>query len=388
MGESEIVNAELLPVAEGSREGGLDSRVIYGSDNPDRQLSPETVAALAESIPENTRREYERWWARCAQWCEENNRTFLPMTPETLTEWVRVMTETVSEKTGEVYGGTYISGGVAAIRSLHTLKGYDGQPGTKTARMLLKAHIKRLRDAGRRVKKSAVVELDELAAMVEQCDPATLTGLRDRLILIWSVWAFTRRSELTARTLPDATVTKEGLDLYFSSSKTDQAAKGETVTMPRRGDLLDPVTAWRDYRDAFALHGVTSGRILRKIDRWGNISDELSPQSVNLIVQKIAAAAGVDYDENGLRLTAHGLRATGAGLADENGATPGEIRKQGRWREKSIVADGYIRRKGANALTNVPLVAPRAAPDIPTEGGLVEVRIPTQSAGRLAVPMQ
>ncbi|MCJ0868115.1 hypothetical protein [Streptomyces sp. AP-93] len=360
----EIIDAELLPVTFRDRVSESGELVIPSHNPANYELSPETVKALADSIPPETMRSYRRWWEQCGEWCAQNNRDFLPMTSQTLTEWTRVLTETPSPKTGASLSGSYIGIAIAAVRTLHTWKGHD-KPDDTQARMLLKAHKKRLSDAGRRVKKSAVVDLDGFTAMVQQCDTSTLTGLRDRLIVIWSIWAFTRRSEFAARNIPDATVMKEGLVLYFSSSKTDQAGDGVDVKMPRRDDILDPVTAWTEYRTALAERGLTTGRILRRVDRWGNIGGDLKAESVNDIIQKIAAAAGVDYDENGLKLTAHGLRASGATIADEHGATGAYLRRQGRWSPTSNVAEGYIRHKDEwknNAVANVPTIpAPRTS---------------------------
>ncbi|MEU4948052.1 hypothetical protein ACFYN3_01680 [Streptomyces lavendulae] len=288
------------------------------------------------------------------------------MTSQTLTEWTRVLAETVSERTGDLYGASALTQAVSAILALHTWADVpdDLHPNPKAARLLIKAHKKRQADAGRRVKKSATLDLDGCAAMVQQCDTTTLVGLRNRLIVVWSVWAMTRRSEFADRVLPDAVVVPtKGMRLFFASSKTDQAAEGEWVSMPARDDLLDPVTAYTEYRDALAAAGITTGKILRRIDRWGTIGDELSAESVNDIIQALAAAAGVAWDDQGNKLTAHGLRATGATLADEAGASDAVKRKQGRWSPHSKVADGYVRHRdewGGNAMANVPAVpAPR-----------------------------
>ncbi|MFE2305040.1 hypothetical protein [Streptomyces sp. NPDC059411] len=284
------------------------------------------------------------------------------MTSQTLTEWTRVLTETVSERTGDLYGASALTQAVSAILALHTWADVpdDLHPNPKAARLLIKAHRRRLAEAGRRVKKSATLDLDGFAAMVLRCDTSTLTGLRDRLIIIWSIWAMTRRSEFADRVLPDAVIVPtKGVRLFFASSKTDQAAEGEWVSMPVRGDVLDPVTAYVEYRDALAAVGITTGKILRRIDRWGNIGDELSAESVNDIIQALAEAAGVAWDDEGNKLTAHGLRATGATLADEAGASDAVKRKQGRWSPHSKVADGYVRPRdewNGNAMAKVPSI--------------------------------
>ncbi|MCX4783350.1 hypothetical protein [Streptomyces sp. NBC_01264] len=282
------------------------------------------------------------------------------MTTQTLTEWTRVLSASISERTGNPYGASALGQAVAAVLALHSWAEIPEElhPNPKPARALIKAHKRGQAQAGRRVKKSATVDLKGFVAMVQECDTSTLTGLRNRLVVVWSTWAMTRRSELSARVLADAMVVPgKGLRLYFAASKTDQAAEGEWVPMPARDDALDPVTAYVEYRDALAVRGITSGAILRRIDRWGNIGDALTAESVNDIVQRLAAAAGVDFDEEGNKLTAHGLRASGATIADENGASAAAIRKQGRWSPNSKVADGYIRPRdewSGNAMAKVP----------------------------------
>ncbi|MFI1975427.1 hypothetical protein [Streptomyces wedmorensis] len=361
MNELEIIGGELLPA--GQPRPGLQVHTAA-----DYELSLETVEALKSAIPSETYRKYDFWLRRAADWCT-GRRAVLPMTTETLTEWIRIVIDTPSEKTGEPYGASALGQAVAAVLAAHTWGRVpvERHPDPRPARMLIKAHKKRLADAGRRAKKSATVDTDGFVAMVEQCDTNTLTGLRDRLIVVWSVWAMTRRSEFAARVLPDAVVVpRKGLRLFFASSKTDQAAEGEWVVMPRRDDVLDPVTAYVEYRDALAAVGITTGAILRRIDRWGNVGEALSAESVNDIIQALAEAAGVLYDDNGHKLTAHGLRASGATIADENGASGAAIRKQGRWSPNSKVADGYIRPRDeweGNAMAKIPTIpSPRTEP--------------------------
>jgi hypothetical protein len=366
--ELEIADGELLPVAhrDSSRDRGYPDFPARAA--ADYWLSPETVEALKEAIPAETYRKYMAWQERAAQWCAIENRTLVPMTTQTLTEWVRVLTETIAERTGQPYSASALGQAVAAVLALHTWAQIPDSlhPHPKPARALIKAHKRRLAQAGRRVTRSAVVDTNGFAAMVSQCDTSTLTGLRDRLICIWSIWAMTRRSEFTARVFHDAVVIpSKGVRLYFAASKTDQAAEGEWVSMPARDDALDPVTAYTEYRDGLAERCITTGPILRRIDRWGNIGDALAAESVNDICQKIADAAGVAWDDEGRKLTAHGLRASGATIADENGASGAAIRKQGRWSLNSKVADGYIRPRdewSGNAMAKVPVIpAPRTS---------------------------
>ncbi|TJW31271.1 MAG: integrase, partial [Mesorhizobium sp.] len=64
-----------------------------------------------------------------------------------------------------------------------------------------------------------------------------------------------------------------------------------------------PVSALKDW---LALGGITEGAVFRGIDRWGNLEPRaLTPQAVNLILKRRAAAAGLDAQ----LFSAHGLRA-------------------------------------------------------------------------------
>lgn len=357
--ELEVLDGELLPAEQSAVLTPSGPRDYPARTAEDYRISPETVEALRRSIPAETYRKYSAWQEQARAWCAQQNRTLLPMTTQTLTEWTRVLTQTPSKRTGKPYGDSSLTQAVAAILALHTWAEVpeDLHPNPRAARSLIKAHKRGLARSGRRVKKSATVDLEGFAAMVRSCDTTTLRGLRDRLVCIWSVWAMTRRSELAARILPDAVVVPgKGVRLFFAESKTDQEAEGEWVSMPARDDLFDPVTAYTEYREALARHGVTEGLILRRIDRWGNLGDGLAAESVNDIVQAVADSVGVLWDEEGRKLTAHGLRATGATFADEAGASDAMKRKQGRWSPGSKVADGYVRPRDewkGNAMANI-----------------------------------
>ena len=58
--------------------------------------------------------------------------------------------------------------------------------------------------------------------MIEQCDPATVRGLRDRVALVLGLALMGRRSELVALELDDVTETPDGLEVLIRASKTDQ----------------------------------------------------------------------------------------------------------------------------------------------------------------------
>lgn len=290
----------------------------------DHHLTPATREALVVAVPENTRRAYRNWWSQADQWCRANGRTTLPMTTETLTEWIHHLTRVVSERTGKPYAASSLDQAVAAVQSMHKIARHP-RPDADDARTLIRAHSKRLADAGRTTKKSAIVTDDQALDVAERIDPNTLTGARDRLLCALSYAAWTRRSELAALNLSDAWTTSspKGVVVRFRSSKTDQDGKGAELFLPATGDALCPHAALTAWRTILAERGVTDGRLLRKIDRWGNISAELHPGSVNDISKKPWARPATTPMSEGER----SLRTAGAPPAAAPPARPGQAPK-------------------------------------------------------------
>ncbi|MFJ3856130.1 hypothetical protein ACIPRL_07885 [Streptomyces sp. NPDC090085] len=352
----------------------------------DYHLSPRTRQKLADSVPDETRRAYERWWHAAADWCTQTGRVPLPMHTNTLTEWTRELTDTISDRTGKLYAATSLTQAVAAVRSIHTLAGFDGMPGTTEARKLIKAHGKQLADSGRRTRQSAVLDrveqwFDVLA--LPECDPSTLVGLRNRVLVVYSLNIWTRRSELGRLTLPNVregvddfeevqddgtmtVVTRPYIDVFFPSSKTDQEGAGATTTAVGRDDALCIVTVTRAWRAALAERGITEGRFLRSVDQWGNIGDSISGDGINRITKDLVGKAGYLVDRNGMTFTAHGWRASGYSVAQQANATDGELRAGGRWSEKSQAAKGYGRSRDNRGAAMRRIKPPKAA-DTETE---------------------
>lgn len=323
----------------------------------DYQLTQATRDALRDAVPAETRRKYEAWWARVGTWALERGRVPLPMHPNTLTEWVRELCETRSARTGELLSGASLDQAVAAVRAVHTIADYDGQPGTKDARRLIRAHKKKLADLGRRPQQAAILTPEQVvdcirvverdlraareAAQVAGRDEirAVLPHLRNRFIANGSFSAWTRRSELAALHRIDVVPTQSGIRGHVRTSKTDQEGEGRPITMNRRGDVLDPVTAWAEYTAALDALGITGGRLLRRIDRWGNVGEGLSGDAINDITRDIAERAGHAVDAIGRTVTAHSWRASGHTAAKRAGASLDARRRRGGWSPTSRTPD-------------------------------------------------
>lgn len=308
----------------------------------DHYVSDEARQALKESIPENTQRAYGRQWENFATWCADRGRVPLPATARTLWEYVTHLTLTPSS-TGQPLAPSSIEQAIAVIRSAHKVAGHPHQPETGEARRVLKGYRKKRAESGTRKRKAPAIGLAKLRLLLEDCDPATLTGLRDRVIFILGFTMMARRSELAGLHLEDIVEDDEGdLTILIRTSKTDQEGAGEEVVVPRGvHNDTDPVRVVRAYRQALLEHGITTGRLLRTINRWGKITGEaMSGDAINEMVQRRAARV---LPKDNLVYTAHGFRAGGAAEAYKKRAPISAIRSQGRWAEGSPQVLEYIR---------------------------------------------
>lgn len=99
---------------------------------------------------------------------------------------------------------------------------------------------------------------------------------------------------------------------------------------------LRPVAAVQDWIKAA---GITSGPLLRSVDRHGKARGALTPQSVALVVKRYADQVELDPDD----FAGYSLRAGFLTSAAEAGADALRMMEVSRHRRVEIVA-GYVRR--------------------------------------------
>jgi hypothetical protein len=94
--------------------------------------------------------------------------------------------------------------------------------------------------------------------------PDSLTGLRDRALLLIGFGGALRRSELVALDVADLADTETGLLVTIRGSKTDQERIGVTIAIAR-GDVACPIKALRAWLEAACMRpGRSSGRSTRR----------------------------------------------------------------------------------------------------------------------------
>jgi integrase len=177
--------------------------------------------------------------------------------------------------------------------------------------------------------------------MLAASDPTTTAGMRDRAALVLGFAAMRRGAELVALDLTDVTETPDGLIVFIRTSKTDPNSAGREVMIPFKSrPATCPVRIVRAWRTHLAEHGITTGRLVRSVDRHGRIGESLSTRNLSVLIRRAALRADLPDLE---RYSAHSLRAGGATAAASAGVPAAWIAEQGGWAAGSRAVHGYIR---------------------------------------------
>lgn len=335
--ELEVVDAELLP--------GGEAALTPVADINDT-LTAEAAEDLANSGRDNTRRTYEERWRAFANWCAANGRAPGPPTTETnLTSYISYLRRRDTQP-----GIMRLA--IAAIRHMNARAGYEKHPDQAAALKVYQDHRHAWKAAGRGQRSSAPIDLPRLRPMLDRCRPDTVTGKRDRVLLLLGYYMRARASELSSLRVSDLEfVSAELLVATKRVSKNDKSDTG------REYEIDDPacLAAVREWLAALAEQGQDDKHLplLRAVDKWGRLGPispkgwGLTRQAVNSIVKRIAKEAALDVADD---ITAHGLRAGVPTDLGAKGYTAGEIKEiTGDWSSTEMV-DRYrkvgLRRAG------------------------------------------
>jgi integrase len=184
--------------------------------------------------------------------------------------------------------------------------------------------------------KQAIPLLDfQLRRVVGKCGNS-LADMRDRALLMIGFAAALRRAELVALRVEDLQLSRRGLVLTISYSKTDQERRGRKLAIPRAEGKFCPVRTLNTWLRA---SGIANGPVFRRIDRNGHLGQHaLHPSMVGIILRKRLTLAGLDATG----FSAHSLRAGLATSAARAGVPSWKIRQQTGHKSDAALAR-YIR---------------------------------------------
>ena len=257
---------------------------------------------------ENTRRAYRAGVARFTDWCTAHRQSALPASPETVAAFL-------AAEAGRGLAVNTLRLRHAALRYLHLLAGYP----PPTASPLVSATFAGIRRAHRKpLKKKAALVVEPLHATLAAI-PDTLSGLRDRALLLTGFAAALRPSELAALAMEHLSRHADGIALFLPWRKNDQEARGTTVWLPVGQTDLCPVTALEAW---LATAQITEGPLFRRLwrlppprvrrgakkkpvaDRYRIGTSPIDTDSIALVVKKWTGLAGLD----GAAFAGHSLR--------------------------------------------------------------------------------
>lgn len=228
--------------------------------------------------------------------------------------------------------------------TLHRWKGLEGpfaSPSLKTATRLAVRAAARVRQR----KSPMPATRDVLDRLLATCASGSLVDLRDRAILLVGFGSGgRRRSELAGLRVerlqdeepvpadPSNPASERLLCLSIQLGRTKTGAADDDQRAVIVGRPVEALKAW------LAAARIAKGPVFRGIDRWGNLDDRaITPQTVNTIVKRRAARAGI----NPARISAHGLRSGYMTEAFEQGVPLPDAMRQSQHRSVQQAARYY-----------------------------------------------
>lgn len=187
---------------------------------------------------------------------------------------------------------------VAAIKFAHEAADRESPTSSRLVRSTL-AGIRRT--IGVRQVKKAPASAGRLVEII-RLRPTTLTGMRDRAMLLLGFAGAFRRSELVALRVEDLQEAAGGMRVTIRRSKTDQDGAGQEIAIAR-GDDHCPVLAVKAWMQPA---GITEGYVFRPFARNGRVLERpLSARAVTNLVKAYAERAGFRVED----FSGHSLRA-------------------------------------------------------------------------------
>ena len=154
---------------------------------------------------------------------------------------------------------------------------------------------------------------------------------RNKALILVGYFAALRRSELAALHTNQLTTNTDGsITILIPTSKTDQTAQGQTVTIhPAKSKTLCPIQALKEHQ---TINQIKAGYLFT-----GTRSENpLDPRTINTIIQKQSKAAGLSE-----HYTGHSLRRGLLVAAAKRGVDINSLRVHAR-HTNSAMTERYI----------------------------------------------
>lgn len=231
---------------------------------------PETLAARSRC--ESTWRAYAGDWRHFESWCAGQGVQSLPASPTTVGRYLAAQGSSMKAST--------LDRRVTSIVVRHRRAGFPLDRNDAHIADVL-AGLRRTLGAATTQKVALTVE--EIRAITAAL-PRSLTGVRDRAILLAGFAGAFRRAELAALERDDLHFTREGVIIQVRRSKSDPEGRGGAKGIPvGQTESSCPVRALKEWLIASRHRG---GPLFRRIDRHGTVGGPLSGEGVAHVVKR------------------------------------------------------------------------------------------------------
>ncbi|MFJ1810888.1 MULTISPECIES: integrase [unclassified Streptomyces] len=294
--------------------------------------------------PANTTDTYAKAWRVWERFCAAQGFPELQATRGALVAFVVWLLDR-GKANGEGYAassaGTILAGAVVELRRRGAEVSRDDQA---QARATMEAAAVELLKAGERRGRgqAAAAEVPDLYRVVQAC-PDTLAGARDKALILTGFHYASRAQDPAGLLAGDVALTPRGMVVSVLTGKTKHSVRDAKIN--RQGDPeICPVEAWTVYRARLAAEAPPrwsepTAPAFVGVDRHGNVTGGMVPDSVTRAVKRISARAGVP-----LAWTGHSLRIGLATTARKRGKDAVAIADQGGWARHSRSMNGYFQR--------------------------------------------
>ncbi|MDQ0390136.1 integrase [Streptomyces sp. DSM 42143] len=294
--------------------------------------------------PANTTDTYAKAWRVWRRFCEAQGFPELEATRGALVAFVVWLLDR-GRVDGKGYApssaSTILAGAVVELRRRGAEVSRDDQGQARTT--LEAAAVELLKAGERRGRGQAVAaEVPDLYRVARAC-PDTLAGARDKALVLTGFHYASRAQDPAGLLAGDVALTPRGLVVSVLTGKTRHSVRDAKINY-QRDPAVCPVEAWKAYRNRLAAEAEPrwsepDAPAFVGIDRHGNVSGGMVPDSVTRAVKRISVRAGVP-----LAWTGHSLRIGLATTARKRGKDAVAIADQGGWARHSRSMNGYFQR--------------------------------------------
>lgn len=294
--------------------------------------------------PANTTETYSKSWKVWTRFCAAQQLPELEATRGALVAFVMWMLDR-GQTNGKGYAsssaGTILAGAVVELRRRGAEVSRDDQA---QARGTLEAASVELLKAGERRGRgqAAAAEVPDMYRVVRAC-PDTLAGARDKALILTGFHYASRAQDPAGLLAGDVALTPRGLVVSVLTGKTKHSVRDAKINYQDDPEVC-PVEAWKAYRRRLAAEAEPrwsepTAPAFVGVDRHGNVTGGMVPDSVTRAVKRISVRAGV-----ALAWTGHSLRIGLATTARKKGKDAVAIADQGGWARHSRSMNGYFQR--------------------------------------------